>query len=383
MVVFGQPLNTPSAEGWNCFPQFNVLQGTYDLSGFTTRAEVVVAAIALNGLMAGSYTIHFSWYRNRDSALLFDYSFRLERPANSGLYAYSYIGYIEHEIWENGTYYAYIEVDGPESYVTSFDFEVIGVPEVPPVEPPPEGEQPPPEIPPTPGEPSGFWNSIIDACLNVGAWFEDVASTTAGWVPPFNAISTPLAWVGNQFDWIAYYFSLARNWSIWVWGEILDFLDEAGILQLLDTWINYATDAWTWVSNALNNVTFIVNQWWSNVGFQVYSAINDVQVWTIGLYNDLYDVIQPFRAWYASIQDRLPTLPNVFDWFTYWQSNVANYVYSVGFALWSEIYTYVDGRLADISGALAGWPDVAESVITFISDPWTWLKDRLEDWFWD
>ena len=379
--VFGQPLGLPDANSWNCLPVLTDPTTTFDLTGFTTYSEVVVTAITIQSVPAGAYRFRFVWYRTRDSKMLYDGSFYITITGTGGVYAYSYIGYVDHEIWEDGDYSVDVYVEGPLTYYVSRHFTVTGTPVIPPVEPPPEPEQPPIEPPPVFPEPLAFWDGIVDGVLNIGTWLRTIADYVQGWVYPFYMVSSFFYWVANGFDWLAYYFSLARIHAVEIYNRVLTFLDVPGILSLLAGPIGAAIVAFNWVQDAFNTVHVWIFDWWASTSQSVHWWIDEVRTWAQGMFNAWWDVLSPVYAWFEAFQDNVPTLNEVILWFTGWTANVLSAVYNAGFAVWGDIQSYVDGRVVDIVDMMQGWADVRDEVVLFLQDPLEYLLDKFTGWF--
>lgn len=121
--VFGAELNVPDASNWACIPEIIEPTTAFDLSTITPFHEVVVALLASNDLPYGTYTVRMKWYRNRDSKLLYEYVW-----TGWPWYVYSYIGYVDWEINENGNYHVDITLTGNgESYSRTINFTVSGI----------------------------------------------------------------------------------------------------------------------------------------------------------------------------------------------------------------------------------------------------------------
>lgn len=125
--VFGADLNVPNANNWNCVPVIMDPTTSFDLSTITPNHEVVVALLVAYNIIAGaSHVVSMKWYRDRDSNLLFDWSYTFPDRGYAWAYVYSYIGYVPWEIYENGNYHVDILWDG--SLLQRIGFTVSGIP---------------------------------------------------------------------------------------------------------------------------------------------------------------------------------------------------------------------------------------------------------------
>lgn len=383
--VYGVPLNEPDADGWNCPPEFTEKTNTFDLSGFVDWAEVVVFMIVLEDTVEGLTQFRFRWYRERDNALIFDYTWQYNVELAGGwVYAYCYIGYTPNEISENGWYYCYCDMSGAFTDRKRSDIEITGIPEVPPEEPPPE-EEPPVEVPPGVPLPSEFWNPLIDFCVTIGNYFNNIADEVTDWVTPLNWLETPFRWIGEGFGWIAYYFSLARNWTIEAWNRILTFLSELEITDLFGVLIDAATFVWDKIVDAAEQVGVIISTWWETVQLTVQDWIETARLWAEEHLSDQWESLRPLWTWWYGFKDNFPTLDEVIDWFQQWPAKVRGEIDN----WWPEalltVQSMIDSAVADISAGLNEWLNVKDEVIEFFSDPLEWLYnkfDELIDRFW-
>ena len=133
---FGAELNVPNADNWNCLPSVVDPGWTFDLSSITTNHEVCVALLSITDRIYSETPVVMSWYRTRDNKLLFRFAYTIPSPAASGYaywawwYVYSYIGYCDWEIIENGDYYVRIVAAGGVTYDKRVDFTITGIPEL-------------------------------------------------------------------------------------------------------------------------------------------------------------------------------------------------------------------------------------------------------------
>jgi len=128
--VFGAELNVPNADNWNCLPEIVDPTTTFDLSTITINHEVAVTLANFTNLSSGG-RVTFTWYRSRDNKVLYTFNYDIPNPATSWLwyYVYSYLGYVDWEISENGDYY--VTISSPWGTQT-LNFSVIGIPPLQP-----------------------------------------------------------------------------------------------------------------------------------------------------------------------------------------------------------------------------------------------------------
>jgi hypothetical protein len=136
--VFGADLNVPHADGWNAVPEILDEMNVFDLTDLTPNHEVVVAELAVFDIPVGTgYSIRIQWFRDRDGAFLGDYLLSIPDARSYGYagwawyYAYSYIGYVPGEIYENGGYHAELKLLVPPAASAYYDrllpFTITGI----------------------------------------------------------------------------------------------------------------------------------------------------------------------------------------------------------------------------------------------------------------
>lgn len=127
--VFGAELNKPNADNWNCTPQIVDPTTFFDVSYITKNREVVVALYTGSNLYSQTTVVH-EWYRKRDNKLLFSYKYSINAPPSGyyypWYYVYSYIGWVDWEINENGLYYVKI-TDSAKGFTGVVEFLVAGI----------------------------------------------------------------------------------------------------------------------------------------------------------------------------------------------------------------------------------------------------------------
>jgi hypothetical protein len=129
--VFGADLNTPNANNWNCLAEIWDSTTYFDLSQITKNHEVVVVLYTQDQDLSTGTTLRAEWYRKRDNKLLFTYEYNLPNPPSGyywdWYYAYSYIGWVDWEINENGDYYVKVS-DSARGTSQTIYFTVTGIP---------------------------------------------------------------------------------------------------------------------------------------------------------------------------------------------------------------------------------------------------------------
>jgi len=363
--AFGAALNDFYADGWNAIPRIYAATTTFDLATISPGREVAVALLGISNTSAGEYTVRFKWTRDRDNALLYEYEYSLSPPAGAWLYSYSYVGWVDWEINENGLYHVDIEVSGPDSFSRRLSFNITGIPTGP-------------VIPPALVE---FMSGIIDR-LDLAAGYMRAAWREVdgmGW--PFYLLAPALRGLEEAFNWLAYHFTAFSNWVSDVGVKVSGILDQGDIIGLLRTWLDYAEWAWTWVRDAGANITGIIKDWWVERLSDIKGLIDiategfdDLRVawdsfwnitfpeWTATL-EILKDDIAFFFKW------QFPELFNITTAEEWWKTKL------------KEVTDYVDTQLKLLEPLLAGWQELRDEVIEFFNDPWEWLWLKFTDWF--
>jgi len=327
---FGAALNSISADGWNCIPQIVDATKDFNLSALPENREVVVAFVGVDKCPTGDSKFRFKWYRERDDKLLFEYSFTLHTFLGGWAYSYSYIGYVDWELAENGNYWLEITITGAISYKKIIAFTVSGIPKV---------------ITPVP-VPVGFFPAIVSWLSSIKDFCFSLKDDVSG-VPVLGEyLAIPFLYIGNAFDWLAYHFSnFALAWYD-VADKITNILNFDNIYSYFKEQFDAAINAWNWVVNAFWNIWDTVDIWWSATSTDVLDWITAAKDWAwlwIKYLDERIDKLQ-FPSWLDIDKFIIDTLK---VWFPFYNSLV-----------------YF-------------WDDVAD----FFSDPLQWLYDRAENFF--
>ena len=367
--VFGAGLNDVDADNWNAIPVIVEPATAFDLSRISSGHEVAVALLGIAATSAGTYQVTFRWYRDRDNALLYEFTFPGTAFSGGWLYGYSYLGWVDWEIKENGSYHLDITVTGPDSFSRTINFTVSGIPAV---------------APPAPVA-VGFMAPITERLSAAAADFYAAWLEVDGWVWPFNLLSTPLYGLYVTFWWIAYHFGEFSNWINWMAGKAAAILGQADIFGLLRTWLDYASNAWSWVANAYTNVANIVNTWWISTSWAVRSWIDEAASGLQLLVDQLTASVVGIREDIDQFIDRLPALDELVSWWDNWTGNILLIVYDWWSGALVQVQGLINSAFVAREGLWSGWQDWRDKVTEFFSDPEEWLykaADRIIERFW-
>ena len=340
---FGADLNEPSASGWNCLPAFVEQGQSYDLSSLSKGKEVVVDLLKLSNIPSGTLNFHVEWYRNRDNKRLFTYDWSYAGNVGGWTYFYSYLGYVDWEINENGGYRVEFTVSGAASYFKVIQLEITGIEE---------------EIPEPPIS-TGFIGSIIQAFNDASEFCYSIYRETLSWIFPFWLIAPPFYSLSIIFNRLAWSF---HDFSLWI-TEVTDKLPFGFDFSLIWTWIiekvPNLSEINTWFDNWRGYVSNLLSEWWLTTKTTVQGWIDIVKDWAwlwIDYLSSRLDSLQ--ASWDNFVTVILPTLPN-----------------------WLSIDSLIKSWFTEYAPFWQGWQEVRNDVINFFSDPLQWLYDRLDKFF--
>lgn len=226
-----------------------------------------------------------------------------------------------------------------------------------------------------------FLDQIVSYLASARDYLFDAYHTVRDWVSPFSLLSTPLYWLYYAFYYLTYYFGSFNTWLDWAAGRIDQILSIGTITSYFQTWISYATNAWTWIQNAWSNVYNIINEWWASAQQTVLVWISDAKTWASVQINNLSVWVNNLQTSVNAILAQLPSFNEVLAWFKNWWANILSSLTS----WWNE-------RLLDVRGLiqseLRDWfpfyddlVNLWSSIKEFFVDPLGWLEAKFTDWF--
>jgi hypothetical protein len=363
--VFGEPLNTPNLNDFNCAPDLIGSTTAFDLSTITKNNEVVVALLKAQNIVGGPTTVIFRWYRDRDDKLIWQGSQSFVTTGWGGFWISSYIGWLDREINENGKYSVKVAVTGADSYLWTIYFNVTGIVSVVPLPPPP------PEL--TAG--------IVEALNSVSSFFYSIYTTTLGWVWPFFVVADLFYGLSSLFSTLAWGFSDFFTTFNTLLDSIGGFFSWDEIWSFILSYVPNLPDIRDWFYSWVTNVTGVVSSWWA-------ATWPTVQGW-------ISAAVQPFNtmltAWSNFWNNTWPQLTSSFnglksDWGNFWSQTLPSLVSNINLETWwntrlKDIDTWIDSKFKDRTPFWGGWQDIRTSVLTFFEDPVEFIWERFTDWF--
>jgi hypothetical protein len=201
--------------------------------------------------------------------------------------------------------------------------------------------------------------TIYDVVYDIGTWLYDAYYTVKDWVWPFNLLADPIYYVywgcrlalnpilsfNLWVDYIIYQVSRIRSWE--------------DIIGLLETWRTMAENAWAWVLDWRDNVLSAIDTWWN-------SSDNPIRPYVDSTWQSAKDLV-------ANVQKEVSQVHAAWD--DFWTTTYPTLISS------SDANTLVDTKITEASPFWAGWQDVKNNVVTFITAPLDWLWERFTDWF--
>lgn len=362
---FGAELNKPSADGWNCLPDLVGPAASFNLSAIPMGREVLVALLKIQGTPEGTLDFRADWYRDRDNALLFSMSWSYWVREGSWIYFYSYLGYVDWEISENGSYRVEFTVAGALSYRAIISFTITGIPvEVEPL--------------PVPGGAIGW---ISQRFATASAFFYQVYLEAQDWIWPLWLVSDhfySLSRVFSDLSWDFYHFNERVEF---ISGRLLEILSWETIWDFITARVPNLGQMSGWFYNWWGNVSGVINDWWGPVSTTVLSWVNEARQWAWDWIDYLQGRVDELRVLIQEIPGATPGLSLILDWLTNWTGHVLTTVNAWWTGALAEVRDLIGSAFIERESLWAGWQDMKDQVIEFFSDPLSWLEGKFADWF--
>jgi hypothetical protein len=248
-------------------------------------------------------------------------------------------------------------------------------------------------------------NSIISWLGSARDYFLSQYYSASGWPFVGGLIGSVFYYLYLFFYYLTYYFGQFNSWLVWAAGRINQILDITTITSYFSTWINYATNAWSWVYSHFSNVVSDVTTWWSasNNPIKLYiqqaiAAITAIPDWLVSEFTKLksawdnfwnvtwpqwmttlHDLGVSFLAFVNSIGQTILSHLNAF-----WDSTIFPALESIRQSLsslnipsWDEIWSFIFSKLPGIDDILNWWSETWTDVKDFFAEPTAWLLKRF------
>jgi hypothetical protein len=226
-----------------------------------------------------------------------------------------------------------------------------------------------------------FFDQILAWLNTIKSWFLTAYYEVSGWVWPFNNLATPLWEIYYAFIYLVIYFRDFRDWVNDTANRLLDIIGYDEIYSYFSTFINYATNAWSWVLNAWSNVTAIINTWWSSASLTVQSWIDYTKEILLLLYDELRLQVIALEALWAQFLDWIPTLSEIISWYANAWGWILSHILAWGGLSASSILALI---LSTLKEWFPWYDDLAaiwDQIVAFFVAPWDWLQEKFVNWW--
>lgn len=226
-----------------------------------------------------------------------------------------------------------------------------------------------------------FMDWIIERLGDVSGFFYDIYREVLDWVYPFWLAADFFYNLHLLFNGLAWDFYDFANWVDDVVDELRDILSWSNIRSLIRGWLPDLEDVvdwwdrwWVWVGHEIDD-------WWDSTKNTVQGWIHYAEVRISDWIDSLERALTTLQAAWNDFKDRIPALDELWLWFTAWWANVLENLIDWGALTGTQIDSLIDSWFKSYEPFWAGWQDVRDNVIEFLTDPLTWLQDRFTDWF--
>lgn len=222
---------------------------------------------------------------------------------------------------------------------------------------------------------------IVDALSMASDYFYSIYAEIYYWIYPFNQVAPYFYWVSSFFNTLAWYFSYFGNWLDGIAAKVANILSYNNIYSYFKTYFDYAVDAWNWVYYAWNNVTNIIDSWWSSTQYIV-------KTWIDNAIQGIQDFGAQLEIWLGNLQvawdnfkSMIPSISEIISWFSNWWGKILANIISWGALTSNEINTLIDSKLQDWLPFYDELANLIGDIKLFFADPLQWLYDRAEEFF--
>lgn len=226
-----------------------------------------------------------------------------------------------------------------------------------------------------------FLVNIISVLKSIGDWWYNAYIEVKSWAWPFNNLATPLYWVTLFFYQLTTLFTSFNDWVSYTADMIASILNWTSIKALIKSWLTGIESVISWFASWASNVTSVINSWWSSVKNTVKGWINDVEDYLWSLINNLSTSFTNLKVQVQTLLDKIPTINEILAWFGDWWGKILANIISWGALTATQIDAVIGSWLKSYAPFWAGWQDVRDNVIGFLSNPLDWIMDKFTDWF--
>lgn len=230
-----------------------------------------------------------------------------------------------------------------------------------------------------------FLYQIVSWLGHVRDYLFDAYIEVSGWYHPFNNLAYPLYWLYYAFYYITYYFGLLSEWLNWAASRIDQILSISTIQSYFQAFINYASWAWSWISNAWSNVTSIINTWWSSTQQTILVWINNAAEWLQAQVDGLGVWVSNLQASVNNLLAQIPSINELIAWFSDWWPKILTPLTSWWNEKLLDIESLVQSEIKDWFPFYDELTSLWNSIKEFFTDPEDWLYkavDRIIERFW-
>jgi predicted PurR-regulated permease PerM len=227
-----------------------------------------------------------------------------------------------------------------------------------------------------------FLDVIISWLVSAREWLYKAYLNTKGvWVIG-DALSTPFYGLYLVFKYLAIAFGEFNEWVDAVAKWVSENLTWDNISQWFKEWRDKIVDAWNWFVDRFKWFAQEVNEWWNTIIDTIKGWIEYARQGLLDLWNELQEWVATIWEGVKTFFDWLPSIQEIWQWFCDWGGKILTLITGLGFIPMPIIVSLIDSWFLDHQGYWEGWQDVGGNVIKFITNPFTFLLDKFEDWFW-
>lgn len=202
-----------------------------------------------------------------------------------------------------------------------------------------------------------------------------------GWIWPFHHLSTPLYNIYTAFYYLTIYFSYFNDWVEDTATKLTTILSYANITSYFSYYFDAATNAWTWVVNAVSNVTSIINSWWSSAQYTVLAWIDNAKYWLQTQINSLNVWVSNLQASINELLALIPSMSEIIAWFSNWWSLILAQIISWGGLPAALIQDLINSTLRLWFPFYDELASLWNNIRDFFADPLGWIYNKLEEFF--